>query len=66
MNDTGCPVPHASRDSVSVNVEDADMTNQDLGRPEPRPGQGSRRDRATRAIRNSGTTRVELVAFELK
>ena len=47
-----------SRDSVSVNIEDADMTKlgefywQDPG--------------VTRTVRNSGTTRVEVVEFELK
>jgi hypothetical protein len=36
-----------SRDSVSVNVEDADMTNQDLGAPQPAPAQRAARGRAT-------------------
>lgn len=36
-----------SRDSVSVNVEDADMTNQDLGQPQPGPAQRAPRGRAT-------------------
>ena len=36
-----------SRDSVSVNVEDADMTNQDLGKPQPEPAQRGLRGRAT-------------------
>src|SRR5437899_12666704 len=34
-------------DSVSVNIEDADMTNQDLGQPQPGPAQRSQRGRAT-------------------
>lgn len=103
-----------SRDSVSVNIEDADMTNQDLGAPQPGPPQRAARGRAsrvqaitqqapgirivvsggelvesvpgqpergmslklgefywqdrgvTRTVRNSGTTRVEVVEFELK
>jgi hypothetical protein len=36
-----------SRDSVSVNIEDADMTNQDLGKPQPGPAQRGTRGRAT-------------------
>ena len=36
-----------SRDSVSVNVEDADMTNQDLGKPQAEPTQRAARGRAT-------------------
>jgi hypothetical protein len=36
-----------SRDSVSVNIEDADMANQDLGRPQPGPAQRGQRSRAT-------------------
>ena len=36
-----------SGDSVSVNVEDADMTNQDLGQPQPGPAQRGQRGRAT-------------------
>jgi hypothetical protein len=34
-------------DSVSVNIEDADMTNQDLGQPQPGPAQRGQRGRAT-------------------
>jgi hypothetical protein len=34
-------------DSVSVNIEDADMTNQDLGKPQPGPAQRGQRGRAT-------------------
>jgi hypothetical protein len=36
-----------SGDSVSVNIEDADMTNQDLGKPQPGPAQRGERGRAT-------------------
>jgi hypothetical protein len=36
-----------SMDSVSVNIEDADMTNQDLGAPQPGPAQRGQRGRAT-------------------
>jgi len=36
-----------SRDSVSVNIEDADMANQDLGAPRPGPAQRGQRGRAT-------------------
>jgi hypothetical protein len=36
-----------SRDSLSVNVEDADMTNQNLGAPRPDPAQRAPRGRAT-------------------
>lgn len=36
-----------SIDSVSVNIEDADMTNQDLGAPQPGPAQRGERGRAT-------------------
>jgi hypothetical protein len=36
-----------SGDSVSVNIEDADMTNQDLGKPQPGPAQRGQRGRAT-------------------
>jgi hypothetical protein len=34
-------------DSVSVNIEEADMTNQDLGKPQPGPAQRGQRGRAT-------------------
>jgi quercetin dioxygenase-like cupin family protein len=36
-----------SGDSVSVNIQDADMTNQDLGAPQPGPAQRGQRGRAT-------------------
>src|SRR5688572_12491253 len=36
-----------AEDSVSVNVEDADMTNQDWGQPQPGPAQRGERGRAT-------------------
>jgi hypothetical protein len=36
-----------SGDSVSVNIEDADMTNQDLGQQQPGPAQRGQRGRAT-------------------
>ncbi len=36
-----------AEDSVSVNIEDADMTNQDWGQPQPGPAQRGERGRAT-------------------
>lgn len=66
-----------SRDSVSVNVEDADQTNQDLGQPQPGPAQRSQRGRATftayskqaprtHKASNVGTTPFHNVSFIFK
>ena len=60
-------------DSVSVNIEDADMTNQDLGAPQPAPAQRSQRGRAnyadyrkqsrTHKASNVGSTPFHNVSF---
>jgi hypothetical protein len=58
-----------SMDSVSVNIEDADMTNQDLGAPQPGPAQRGQRGRATfaeyskRAPRSHKATNVGPTPF---
>jgi hypothetical protein len=60
-------------DSVSVNIEDADMTNQNLGQPQPDPPQRGQRGRAsytdyrskprTHKASNVGTTPFHNISF---
>jgi hypothetical protein len=60
-------------DSVSVNVEDADVTNQDLGAPQPGPAQRSQRGRVnytdyrkqsrTHKASNVGSTPFHNISF---
>jgi hypothetical protein len=60
-------------DSVSVNIEDADMTNQDFGTPQPAPAQHSQRGRTaytdyrkqsrTHRASNVGSTPFHNVSF---
>ena len=60
-------------DSVSVNIEEADMTNQDLGQPQPGPPRRGERGRAsyadyreqpkTHKASNVGTTPFHNISF---